>query len=76
MVRRTKQREFMRELYRRYQGDRAAVIQHYASAERDGIVDRKRNVNQWTPEQYAEVLFADGIAKRWLKPPGARTPPR
>ena len=61
MARQT-QREFMRELG----GDRAVVVQSYASAERDGIVDRKRNANRQTPEQYAEALFADGIAKGWL----------
>ena len=60
------QREFMRELYQRFGGNRPDVVQHYASAERDGIVNRKRNMNQQTPEQYAEALFADGIAKGWL----------
>lgn len=56
----------MRELYRQHGGDRALVVQGYASAEREGIVDRESNVNRLTPEQYAEALLKDGERRGWL----------
>jgi len=42
------------------------IVKEYAEAEKNGIVSRKSNARNITPEDYAERLFLDGIAKGWL----------
>ena len=61
-----KQREQMRELYKRYRGDRGQIIAAYAAAEERGEVVRKRNLRSLPPETYAERLFEDGMRKGWM----------
>lgn len=66
VMRKSNQRDLMRELHRRYRGDRDLVVRHYARAEREGIVTRRSNSRGITPDEYASRLFADGIKKGWL----------
>ena len=72
------QRDKMRQFYREYRGDRDRVVREYARAERVGEVQRKRDKNELTPEEYAKALFLDGTRKGWLPvtfrgaSPGAR----
>lgn len=61
------QRDKMRELFRRFGGDRTQVVRAYADAERRGEVERVRDSNDLRAEDYASRLFADGIQKRWLQ---------
>ena len=60
------QRDVMRELYRRHNGDRAQTIRSYAAAERTGDVARGTNASGYSPKEYATALFSDGIKKGWL----------
>jgi DNA-binding transcriptional MocR family regulator len=53
----------MRELYRKVGPSRETVCAAYAQAERNGLVDRRRNINGVTPEQDASRLFSD-VRKR------------
>ena len=64
----TTQRDVMRDLYRRFGGDQDRVVAAYAAAERRGDVDRASNVRHMEPEEYAERLYLDGIAKGWIGP--------
>jgi len=64
---RTSQRDVMRELNRRFGGDQDKVVAAYAAAERCGDVQRASNVRDIDPEEYARRLYADGVAKRWLR---------
>lgn len=61
-----RQRDFMKELYRRFGNDKAKVCAAYADAERKGEVSRKRGTNKNSPEQYASDLWSDGTRKGWL----------
>ena len=60
------QRDVMRRLYREYGGNEALVVAAYARAETAGEVQRKRDKNGLTPEEYAKALFRDGEKKGWL----------
>jgi len=61
-----KQRDKMRELFRRY-GDREEVlIREYAAAERRGEVERTRNKYGLSPEGYASALLNDARKKGWI----------
>lgn len=64
---RTTQRDVMRELDRRFGGDHDQVVAAYAAAERRGDVKRASNVLGMAPEEYAERLYRDGVAKGWLR---------
>jgi hypothetical protein len=64
---RTSQRDVMRELNRRFGGDQDKVVAAYAAAERRGDVQRASNVRDIDPEEYARRLYADGVAKGWLR---------
>ena len=57
----------MRRLYYEYDGEKTAVVQAYAQAERNGEVLRKRNEYGLTPEQYAERLYNDGEKNGWIR---------
>ena len=61
------QRDVMRRIYYEYDGEKTAVVQAYAQAERNGEVLRKRNEHGLTPEEYAEWLFRDGERKGWIQ---------
>jgi hypothetical protein len=61
------QRAVMREIYARWKQDPTLVIREYASAEREGRVQRKGHVSGLSPEEYARALLADGERKGWLK---------
>jgi len=61
-----RQREFMRELFRKLGKDKAMVCAAYADAERRGEITRKRGTDKNSPEQYASDLWSDGIRKGWL----------
>jgi hypothetical protein len=43
------------------------VVAAYAAAERRGAVQRASNVRDIDPEEYARRLYADGVAKGWLR---------
>ena len=43
------------------------MVAAYARAEAAGEVQRKRNENGLTPEEYAKRLFRDGERKGWLR---------
>lgn len=60
------QRDVMRDLDRRFEGDQDKVVAAYAAAERRGDLRRASNVHGITPEEYARRLYADGVAKGWL----------
>jgi hypothetical protein len=62
-----KQRDLMRELFHRFDGDRARAVEAYAKAKRGGMVKRVRNGHGMSPEEYASRLFADGIKKKWIR---------
>lgn len=65
-MRNNKQREVMREIYRRCQGNGDRAIREYSSAERRGEVTRKSNKYGLSAERYARALLADGLKKGWL----------
>ena len=60
------QREFMRDLVRRYGANEERVIREYAEAEKRGEVQRKRNSYDLMPEQYARALWRDAAHKGWI----------
>jgi hypothetical protein len=64
MQRRASQRDFMRELVKRFGMDEERVVCEYAEAERRGEVERKNNSHDFTPEQYARALWNDAVKKR------------
>ena len=60
------QRDYMRMLYRRYNGNEERIIEAYASAEMNGEVLRMNNTYNLSPIQYARRLYKDGISKEWI----------
>ena len=64
---RTTQRDVMRDLNRRFNGDHDKVVAAYAAAERRGEVTRASNVRVMEPEEYAERLYRDGVTKGWIR---------
>jgi hypothetical protein len=60
------QRDFMKMLYQRHNGNRERVIQEYAAAEEAGLVIRQHNAHGLSPTQYARALFRDGLRRGWL----------
>jgi hypothetical protein len=62
-----KQRDLMRHLFRRFNGDRAQIVAAYADAERRGEVARVRDTYGMSADDYASRLFADGIKKGWIQ---------
>ena len=65
------QREYMRMLYQKYNGDEGKICAAYAQAERENVVPRKKRKTISSPEKYAAALWYDGHrndAKRkpWL----------
>jgi hypothetical protein len=64
---RATQRDVMRELHRRFEGDHGKVVAAYAAAERRGEVTRASNVLGMEPEEYARRLYRDGVTKGWIR---------
>jgi len=65
-----KQRELFRTLYRQHRGNERDVCAAYAKAERDGLVARRSNTHDYTPEMYAAALWKDAHRTdkvSWLK---------
>ena len=61
------QRDMMRQLFRRFGGDRPRVLKAYAEVERRGWVVRVHNSHDMSADEYASRLFADGIRKQWIQ---------
>ncbi len=61
------QRDKMRELFRRFDGDELRVVEAYVDAERCREVKRVSNNYEMSPKEYALRLFADGVAKKWIQ---------
>lgn len=66
MRRKISQRDYMRELVRRFGPDEERVVREYATAEERGEVERRSNSNGITTEQYARALWIDAIKKGWI----------
>ena len=62
-----KQRDMMRELFRRHGDDEERLVTEYATAERQGRVDRSSNEYDVDPEDYARRLLADARKKGWIR---------
>ena len=62
-----KQRDMMRELFRRHGDNEETLVREYAAAERRGQVDRQSNEYDVDPEDYARRLLADARKKGWIR---------
>ena len=60
------QRDMMRLLVKRHGQHEDIVSAEYAKAEQRGDVPRNSNVRQIRPEEYARMLYADGVRKGWF----------
>lgn len=61
------QRDMMRGLFRRFDGDQARIVKAYSEAERRGLVQRVRNTYDLSAEECASRLFEDGVRKQWIQ---------
>ena len=61
------QRDAMREVFGKYNGDRDKAIMAYAWLEENSYAPRKNNTHNFGSMYYAEALYNDGIKKGWLK---------
>ena len=59
----------MRGLGERFGADAEHVIREYAEAEKRGDVERNRNAQNLTVEQYARALWNDAARKGWIDHP-------
>jgi len=69
MSRKISQRDYMRDLVKRFGVDEERVIREYAEAEKRGDVERNRNAQNLTAEQYAHALWNDAVKKGWIDHP-------
>ncbi len=69
MKRAISQRDYLRELVKRFGVNEDRVVREYAEAEKRGDVTRKRNTHGLTAEQYARALWNDAIKKHWFDNP-------
>ncbi len=60
------QRDKMRKLVKKYGDNDNTIIREYAAAEERGEVERERDQNNISPEEYAKRLLYDGRKKDWL----------
>jgi len=67
MKKKTSQRNYMRELVKRFGANSDRVVREYAAAEMRGDVQRNRNSHGLTPEQYARALWNDAVMKGWIR---------
>jgi hypothetical protein len=65
-MKRTTQRDVMRQLYRQHRGNEEQVVRAYAAAEERGEIRRSSNRHGLDAEAYARALWADGLRKGWL----------
>jgi hypothetical protein len=61
-----KQRDKMRELFKRYPQDEEKVIREYALSEQSGEVLRESDEHQIPAIDYARGLLGDGKLKGWI----------
>jgi hypothetical protein len=61
------QREAMREVYNKYNGNRDKVVRAYAWLDENKYAPRRNNTHNFNSIYYAEALFNDGVNKGWLK---------
>ena len=61
------QRDAMREVFGKYNGDRDKAIMAYAWLEENSYAPRKNNTHNFGSMYYAEALYNDGVKKGWLK---------
>ena len=61
------QRDAMREVFGKYNGDKNKVIRAYAWLEENSYAPRKNNTHNFGSMYYAEALYNDGVKKGWLK---------
>lgn len=66
MKRKPSQREYIRELVRRFGVNEERVVREYAAAVERGEVERKSNSHGITAEQYARALWNDAVKKGWI----------
>jgi hypothetical protein len=66
-MKRSSQRDIMRELHRKHGGREDQVVRAYAEAERHGLAPRASNVHGLDAKSYARALFNDGVKKGWLR---------
>jgi hypothetical protein len=66
IAKRVGQREMMLALISKHGIDQDTVCREYAQAEQRGEVERKKNPHNISPEQYAQMLWRDGIRKGWI----------
>lgn len=66
MSKTTSQRDFMRELVRRFGANEERLVLEYSKAEKRGEVERKNNTFHITAEQYARALWRDAVRKGWI----------
>jgi len=62
----TTQRDIMRRLWRRHEGDTEAIVRAWARAEASGEAHRASNVYDLSPKDYGRRLLNDGIKKGWI----------
>jgi hypothetical protein len=67
-----RQRDVMREIYRRFRPDEDAIAREYAAPERKGEVERGSNEYDLSPEDYAYRLLEDARKKGWIAGFGRR----
>jgi len=60
------QRDAMREVFSKYNGEKIKVIKAYAWLEENGYAPRKNNTHNFSSIYYAEALYNDGVKKGWL----------
>tara|TARA_B100000586_G_scaffold222794_1_gene169956 strand:+ start:672 stop:1154 length:483 start_codon:yes stop_codon:yes gene_type:complete len=61
------QRDAMRGVFEKYNGDKNKSIRAYAWLEENSYAPRKNNTHGFGAMYYAEALYNDGIKKGWLK---------
>ena len=61
------QRDAMKEIFKKYNGEKDDVIKTYAWMEGKGYAQRKSNLYHLSAMSYAKALYRDGIRRRWLK---------
>ena len=61
------QRDAMREVFKKYNGDKNNAVRAYAWLEENSYTPRKNNTHGFGAMYYAEALYNDGIKKGWLK---------
>ena len=61
------QRDAMREVFEKCNGDKNKSIRAYAWLEENSYAPRKNNMHNFGSMYYAEALYNDGLKKGWLK---------